>query len=289
MAVHDGHAPLVYPKFYHQHGPAAHLPTHNMPMRHAFVVVGTETIFLCHQIMGFMEGHNYELVLEVTLPDAVRKALIEDREKNGTTWFLANQVNNEFTLPQVRTGKVTTMTADLWNFFPKQWGHQWPWGNTRPSFADVKVAIRRVVHYRHIDLNVSGHRFQSYLLFGRDSEAHVNHQVVYQPEYDHVASLEAVPDWIEPDQLEAGVIISVPDLPWRRESTYCRNPLPPGRHRVLYFGIEAYRDQHGQDPALRIEVPPYHVQVARTWWFSTRVVNFFPEDPCSLIEIPEPV
>lgn len=263
-------------------------PTQDVPMRHAYVFVGTATIFLCHQIMGFMQGHNYEVVLEVELPEEIQRALILNREQTGATHFVATAEGSEHTLPALKAGRLGEFLADVWDYFPLNWGDHWPWTG-EPLFGAFPVKVRRVVHYRQIDLNLAARRFEGYVLFGKGDEAHVYHSVVREPDYDHVASLRGPPDWIQPEQLEAAVAIGVPDLAWDADATRCSNPLPDGRHRVLFHGIEEYRDPHGQDPEKRIIVPEYRIGVERTWWFSTRVVNFFPENPCpDLEEIPAP-
>ena len=86
-------------------------PTQAMPMRHAFCVVGTETIFICHQIMSHMEGHNYEFVLEVELPNDVKQKILADRMA-GHSHFIANQEgeNGEhlMTLAQLKAGTKTS-------------------------------------------------------------------------------------------------------------------------------------------------------------------------------------
>jgi hypothetical protein len=102
---------------------------------------------------------------------------------------------------------------------------------------------------------------------------------VREPDYDHVASLTGAPEWIQPEQLEAGVDVSFPALEWAPDRTECTDPLVSGRHTVLYYGISRYRDKRGRDHSLS-EVPPYHVEVDRTWWFATSVANFPGENPC---------
>src|SRR5687767_3548700 len=93
-------------------------PTHNMPMRHAFVVVGSDTIFLCHVINLWMEGHNYELVLEVHIPDRARDALLKDRAERGKAHFLGNQENALVKLPDLKTGACAKFPSDVWAGIP---------------------------------------------------------------------------------------------------------------------------------------------------------------------------
>jgi hypothetical protein len=256
-----------------------HYPTHNMPMRHAFVVVGSETIFLCHLINLWMEGHNYELALEVRIPEAARQALLKDRAVHGKTHFLGNQEKAMIKLPEIKSGALVEFPSDVWAGLPEKMGKKWPWENEEPLLRDVPVTIAAVTLYRHVTLNTIGRTAQAYFLFGKGNEAHLYHSVVREPDYDHVASLTCAPEWIQPEQLAAGVDVTFPALEWSPDRTECTDPLVSGRHTVLYYGIRQYRDHRGRDHSLS-EVPPYHVEVDRTWWFATSVANFPGEDPC---------
>ncbi len=61
-------------------------------------------------------------------------------------------------------------------------------------------------------------------------------------------------------------------------------------YRVLYHGLRAYPEHPGQDPDEWSPVPDYFIRPAKTWWFSTRIVNLFVGDPCGddVKEIPPP-
>jgi hypothetical protein len=270
------------PSFYRDlSGGAPKYPTQSNPMAHAFIVVGSETIFLCHQIMSHMEGHNYEMVLEARLPLDTVDTLIRDRDE-GRTHYLAND-KEWHRLASMKAGHVTRFEANIWNSFEKAPKLMPPWGipgQPRPPWlTDVPVEIVRVVHYRHSNANLTGRRHEEYFLFGKGNEAHLYHSIVRQPDYDHVATLKARPEWLSTPQLEAGVSVSFPGLPWAPEETRCMNPLADGsRHEVRYFGITEYRNSKtGEDPK---PVPRYKIHVGRTWWFSTRVVNYFDRNPC---------
>lgn len=256
-------------------------PTQSNPMAHAFIVVGNETIFLCHQIMSHMEGHNYEMVLEVELPKDTVEALRKDRMA-GHTHYLANS-EEWHRLAAIKAGHVILFEANIWNSFEKHPRLLPPWGTPEaprpPWLKAVPVKVKRVVHYRHINENLVGRTFEEYFLFGKGDEAHLYHSVLRQPDYDHVATLATVPKWLNKAQLEAGVAVSFPRLVWESERTSCENPLPDNsHHEVRYFGITEYRhNATGEDPK---PVPRYEVHVDRTWWYSTRVVNYFLRNPC---------
>lgn len=276
--------------------------TESMPGRHVFIVVGNKTIFLCHQIMSHMEGHNAELVLEVELDDETLKFLFEDRKK-GVTHFLANSKFNLFALEQIVCNRVLFgsigscflgFQADIWNTFTKdpKKPNLPPWldKDIKPVLSDVPVKIVRVVHYRHYNENLGSRIHEQYTLFGKDEEAHLYHSVSRRPDYDHVCSLVKAPDWLNPYQLESSVQVSFPGLAWSSHSTYCQNPLPDGtKHKVLYYGLDHYcmhpepqNTGHSCEntPEARKDISDLFVDVDRVWWYSTRIVNYFNDNPC---------
>ena len=310
MTLNDTSAPLP-PVFFGRDHTSHHTnnPTHNVPDRHAWVVVGEDTQFLCHLVMGWMQGHNYEAVLEVSLEPDVIDALLEDRANTGATHFLGTRDGSilgrgkgrEHTIPDLQAGTLAAFQADLWNYFPlKPASMAWPYPAKTAFLSDVRVTVQRVVHFRQIGANLTAVRNESYLLFGRGREAHLYHTIVDQPDYDHVATLGSKPTWIQDSQLEAGVIVTLPNLPWSATRTQCVDPFRADRNpRVLFHGIERYRNPPHLDaatgtlhpPATKYsEVPELRVNVERSWWFSTRVVNYPGESPCGgLGDVPSPI
>ena len=82
------------------HRPDSDLPTQDHEMRHVFVIVGEETLFLCHMINLYTEGHNWELVLRISIDAEARRKILQDRD--GTQpHFLANPSNGAFSLPDL--------------------------------------------------------------------------------------------------------------------------------------------------------------------------------------------
>jgi hypothetical protein len=264
-------------------------PTHDMQMRHVFIVVGEKTLFLCHMINWWMEGHNWELVLRVTLEEAARKKILDDRD-GVQPHFLANPRNDCFTHPELirrswsDVQKHRKFRADIWKGMgtgqkPKEPDHDWlPWDADTPLLANVEVTIEAVVHHRHANLNQTSQEYEQYLLFGKDEEAHIYHSPTREPDYDHVATLRGRPAWLMPEQVESGVVVSVPSLPWKADKTYCNDSLPINQPVDVHFhGITQYRTENWDDSYGPIRaVPSNEITLKRTWWYETRIINFFP-------------
>ncbi len=262
----------------------------NVPERHAFCLVGEKTLFLCHQIMTHMEPHCYEFILEVSIPESLKKKILKYRKKTGKTIYFGNQEGGEFTLPSIVSGNRKEFTADLWTHVPNSappnpkklpmppWGGLWDKPVIDPWISDVPVDILRIVHFRHLNRNESSRRFEEYILFGRGKEAHILHSVIWQPEYDHVASLKSAPDWIDEEQLISSVVISFPDHPYDPWSTPCACPLKNNtKHRVLYNGFTEFRDPDGM---LQNKIPKLYIHVEHTWWYSSKIINYWNYQSC---------
>ena len=259
----------------------------NEPQRHAFVLVGEKTFFLCHQIMTHMEPHCYEFIVEISIPGPIKEKLLEDRTKYGHSHYFANKEGGKFTIPSIASGIRKEFIADVWNAVPDsdppKVMPQPPWGEDpnqpiAPFLSDIKVSILRIVHYRHLNCNENSRRFQEYVLFGRGNEAHILHSVIWQPEYDHVASLSKAPDWIDNEQLVSSIMVSFPDLPYDPRSTQCACPLTDNStYRVLYFGLTEFRNEMGD---LQNKIPNLFIHVEHTWWYSTKIINYWNQQFC---------
>ena len=268
--------------------PESMLPTHDVPMRHAFVVVGERTLFLCHVVSWWMEGHNWELVLRITIPEAARKKILSDRE-GEEPHFLVTSRSSKFTVPELirRSWSMRIadrkFQADIYKGIgpgvkPDQPDPDWlPWDEDEPFLEKVTVKVDAVIHHRHANLNLVGQEHEQYLLFGEGDEAHVYHLPLRQPDYEHVATLVRTPTWLQPEQLETGTVVSVPSIPWLPGETRCTEPplLLDEPTVVRFHGLIEYRTKRWDDSAgpNRL-IPRYEINVERDWWFATGVLNF---------------
>jgi hypothetical protein len=235
--------------------------------RHAFLLVGTRHLFICHQIMRAMPAHNWEAVFEVELQNSIRDKLLTQRQDPRVSLFLANADNSRRTIPGLAQGP-DTVQADVWSYFPRpeDWGSNWPWPDPA-EYQNIEVRVRRSMHTRFLDANIGDLEFERYLLFGKGREAHLYHSIWNIPDYDHVLSLREAPPSVSAVELEAGVHIDMLDLPWEAGTTHCVDPLPAGK----YQACRTTRDR-----------TPFTIDVERTHWFSTRVVNEGEEEVCPL-------
>lgn len=225
-------------------------------------MLGEKTLFLVHMTMFHMEDHCFQMVLRASLADDVMSKYLADRRGYPEeTYFLGNADDDLFTVPSVQTGARRQFRSNIFRGIPyKKQYHEWPWKDEKPIISSATLTIDRVVYYRHFDFNLTYPESLTYVIFGAGDEAHMNHYQVKEPDFDQVVSLKRAPSWLPAEDLEAGVHVNFPN----KVSTpvYCSNPIPEGTYQVNYAGMP----------------PSRPIEVGRSWWCSTKVVNL--NDPC---------
>ncbi len=226
------------------------------PDLHGFVMVGSQTLFLCHLPMFFMENHKYQVILKVNLPDYAMRHYADDRNQHpDEVYILGNVPTDLMTLPPIHNTQLVAFIADIFRGVPKD-----PLKDT-PLIHNVRVTIDRVVHFRHFDLTQDYPKALTYVLFGSGTEAHMAHYLTREPDFDHVLDLAEVPGWLPPAYLESGVNVSFPGL--RSSPPYCSNPLIEPAYQVQFQGQEEL----------------YPIQIGTSFWFDTGGLNS--KDPCA--------
>jgi hypothetical protein len=250
--------------------------------RHAFVMAGAKTLYLCHLTMLHMECHMYQVVLRVSLRDDAMAAYLADAAKNPeNTYFLGNRADDLMSIPDIGGGTRTNFVGTIWRGIPdRPVSEGWPWaGHDELIVLDnVVVTVERVVQYKHFDFNQEYPHTLTYLMFGSGEEAHLYHQQTRIPDFDSVVSLTERPAWLAHNLLAAGVPVNFPAFPSRPSDgcpVYCNHPIRTGLHRVQYGGPRPAQED-SREPGPRTAGFP--VNVGRTLWFNTKVTNM--TDPC---------
>lgn len=234
-------------------------PIVDEPGIHNFFMFGSTTLYVSHMPMFTMEKHMYQVILRVGLPDAVMRGYRAGQGPGRTSWNLVNSVH-EYTLPQIKAGTLTSFKVDVYKEYSN--ADAAPAG---PPFArNVPLTVDEVVHFRHFDFNIPRPHNLTYLLFGRGGEAHLEHYIARDPDFQHIVTLGSVPAWISPDQLAASAEICLADVP--SLPIPCAAPLTAKSYPVLFQGrpdAPATLDLNGASPV----------------WFSTGN-RLSEEDPC---------
>ncbi|WP_127534457.1 hypothetical protein [Paenibacillus kobensis] len=218
--------------------PASHLQMNmdddspvNTPDIHGFVMLGRNTLFLEHLPMFNMENHEYQCILEASIPPEAMQACNQQRDQSPTIpLVLANLSSDLFTLPDVASGRRTSFEAEI-----VIWETDNPDTNPR-LIPQVTVTVRRIVHDRHFNALFQRPSMLTYLLFGREDEVFLSHYLNQAPEFMHLLQAAAVPEWLSAEQIEAGVLIHFPDVAQPAEPN--RDLLAAETYSVLYEGKE---------------------------------------------------
>jgi hypothetical protein len=248
----------------HHHDAPVAVAISNMVHQHAMVLVGTGAVFGVHMTQYHHEEHKYQLVWKVGLPPHVAEVLDRQRRQSpGDCFVLCNDASDLFTIPEIGSRRRTTFRANIFQGLPpfdesdEAKPHFFPWSLDRvePLVADFEATVERVVTFRPFAHHLTLPDPATYLMFGEGAEAHITHlqtahlatgptdPPAFGPDYDHVQSLAAAPDWLDPKLLEAGVVVTTPALRLRdpvtgQPSLPCAPPFAPGSSiDVFYRGM----------------------------------------------------
>jgi hypothetical protein len=233
-------------------------PIIDTPNTHGMFMLGTMTLYLCHMPMFCKEDHHYQMTLQVSLDADSMAAYLADKAQNpGAPYNLTNPDSFQFTLPDLATGAVTRYPAIIYRDYSDEGGGT----PATPIVPSATVTVERVLYYRGFDQNIPRPENLSYILFGDGQQAHLDHYIAADPDFQHLLTLPAVPAWLSPTQLRAGVIVTFP-LP--SAPIGCSSPLAPGSYDVRFQGIAT---------------APVSLRVGETFWYSTgNMLNM--DDPC---------
>ena len=246
----------------------------NAPCQHAFVLMGTETIFAVHMTQYHCDKHRYQVVLRVTFPKEVEDEYRRMRaEHPEATFVFCNGETKEekFSIPALGAGNVAwngQSGAVRGNIFfgfrppvseppPPDW---FPWNldDTIPMIPDVTMQVERIVLYRPFSLQDEAPAKATYLLFGKGEEALMTnlqtgrlltaaHEIpLFGLDVDHIMSLGTAPDWLEADMLEAGTVVTLPAIDRRdADGNLIIHAAPPFSEgddvNCLYRGLQPPR------------------------------------------------
>ena len=222
----------------------------NTPDQHGFILNGTEALYICHLPMFNMKNHMYQVTLEVTLSPEARAAYLKDRQANpGDYYVLGNLQTDLFTIPDVILGKTKNFQADIFRGMPAD-----P-NKDKPLIHNVTTTIKRIVYARHFDYTIPYPDDMTYIVFGNEKEAFIDHYLTEEDDFLHIMSLYKVPDWLSVDQLAISAhvgFIGLPSTPMPENP-----PLAMGSYKVAFQGLDQV----------------YELQVGDDIFFDTEIVN----------------
>jgi hypothetical protein len=252
--------------------------------------MGEKTIFAVHMTQYHCDKHRYQVVLRAEFPEAVRREYLRMRaEHPDATFVFCNGESREelFSIPALGAGNTEwdgQKNAVHGNIFfgfrppksdppPPDW-FPWNLADTIPMIENVTLSVERMVLYRPFSLQDEAPAKATYLIFGKDNEAFMtnlqtgkllsaSHELpLFGLDVDHIMSLDAAPEWLEPDMLEAGTVVTLPAINRRdTEGRLIIEAAPPFKQsepvHCLYRGLQ----------------PPRKLTAGVTYFWSGEVCN----------------
>ena len=151
-----------------------------------------------------------------------------------------------------------------------------PWNleDTIPMIEDVSVKIERIVLYRPFSMEEEAPSKATYLIFGKGKEAHMTNIQngrlltascefpLFGLDVDHIMSLDAPPEWLEPAMLEAGTVVTLPAIDrYDEDGNLIIHEAPPFELSDVIFCL--YRGLQ----------PPRKIAAGPTYFWSGEVCN----------------
>ena len=237
-------------------------PIADQPNFHGMFMLGDRQLFACHMPMFHKEPHCYQMILKISLPDVVMQAYRTGRKADPDAVFnLINSDSAPMTLPAIAIGEITHFPADIYRNYSNANGG----APQEKLFSEVPLEVERVVYFRHFDAGFNYPESLTYLLFGSENEAHLSHYICRDPDFQHLLSLTSYPDWISPQQIQAGVTVNIVGL--SSQPIPCSNPLDQDIYQVNFSG---QTDR---------SFPIYVGKHANRWFSTGNMLNA--KDPCS--------
>ena len=184
------------------------------------------------------------------------------------SFSIPDLVSGNLKAPSLESGKTNKFSANIFQGIRPLSeaeiaadSHFFPWAKkyVKPAIGEFEVTVKRIVCFRPFDHLATLPLYARYLIWGdaKSGETHMTNlqnasmvsnvfePQVFGPDYDHVMSLAARPDWLEQDDsiLEAGIVVSTPivqllDADSGEPTIPDKQPFPEGSEiEVLYRGI----------------------------------------------------
>lgn len=175
---------------------------------HGMRIVGENSVYLSHMPLLTGSCHNYQALLEVTFEGADNpqaKYLMAQKQDPNQNEFTFEPTDT-FTMPEIESGKVQSFKGNIHR-------GQYERNSTPQLIArDVKVNVKRIVHFRRLSRSSPIPKLTEYLLFGTNSEQYLAHLITAPPDYDQILAVKTkLP--LTDAQLQKAVRLVLPNRP----------------------------------------------------------------------------
>lgn len=185
-------------------------------------MTGESQVFLNHLPMFFVENHCYQAIFGVSLPGEDHERYLRAAAENtDKAMILGNSEARKMTLAEVLSSSS----------FPAEAFIGLPDGSTKP-FISPEVQVGPILRFAHFSPKAEYPPTLTYYLYGSGGEAHLSHAIARPLDFQQELSLADVPPGVGPDELAAGIPVSIPSLPTPVEPVTA-DPLREDRYEAL--------------------------------------------------------
>src|SRR5262245_15169488 len=190
---------------------AAEQHSADQPATHNMLVVGEQTVYLSHLPMFQEEGeppmpHRYQVLLEVTF--AKQEGYMKDRRGHPTTnIYTLNPAR--FVLPELVAVDPHHKPLSAFTAQTIFRGHLERDARV-PILQEVKVSVKRVIHFREFAPQAQKSPQLEYLLFGKGQELFLAHVITAPPDFDQILAVKVTDQKVSDEDLAKGVSVSFP-------------------------------------------------------------------------------
>ncbi|MFL6203184.1 MAG: hypothetical protein ACJ76J_28790 [Thermoanaerobaculia bacterium] len=151
------------------------------PGTHGMLVLGSEAVYVSHLPM-FVPQHRYQGIWEVSFGEAGDKVYRAERARpQNAKQIFTLQPTERFRLPEL-TQTRKSFQADVFLGHFERPGH-------KRILQNVKVTLRRQVHWHPFRNSHERPEPLTYLLFGQGDELFLAHWISLAPNYDQIVSV----------------------------------------------------------------------------------------------------
>lgn len=184
------------------------------PTKHAFVVFGTNNLYLAHSAMFMMPEHAYQVIREVD-PEQDLHLFLSLRSLYPQGLILALSETPKL-LDELLKHKIDITL------------HLNALGNSLPE--PVTLQPRRQLYYKRLDQNAPEYPDSlTYFMFGQGGEVFMSHLITKWPNFHHEVTLTGVPQGVSAEELENGFMVTVPGI---ADGFHSTDPLPNKSYTV---------------------------------------------------------
>ncbi|KAJ3967966.1 pyridoxal phosphate-dependent transferase [Lentinula raphanica] len=210
---------------------------------HAFVIQGTDKLFLVHLAMFNMENHRFQLIMTGVVSPEMKAAYVEAREKNTeTVYLLVNDTPT--TLEKIMAAKE--FDARIEPFSSK--GPQPP--IVRGKITNIQILVQKKMNSKFLTPYPT--RKMPFFVYGSGAETHIDHVYTASPNIQMSADQVVIGTDLHNDWNTTPVLYA--QLPFAEvsmqpfESNLLRETKPFFfRSGVTYNNVVFTRDQEGRD------------------------------------------